>query len=134
MANTNLRNNPDFAKHKSSKAMSQLLKADDALSNKQKRIMNASKSKQPSQKEIAHRRVGAHQSQTAGDDQQQQAPRVHSRSAGSGSRGRPSSKWREGVTYDNIDDAEEESALNALENQNKRMVYPDWWEGKDHIE
>lgn len=24
--------------------------------------------------------------------------------------------------------------MNALENQNKRIVYPDWWEGKDEIE
>ena len=24
--------------------------------------------------------------------------------------------------------------MNALENQSKRMVYPDWWEGKDQIE
>lgn len=24
--------------------------------------------------------------------------------------------------------------MNALENQNKRIVYPDWWEGKAEIE
>ena len=59
---------------------------------------------------------------------------MQSRSVGSGSRGRPSSKWRQGVTQEDIDHADEESALNALENQNKRIVYPDWWEGKDELE
>lgn len=132
LANANLRNNPDFAKHKSSKAMSQLLKADEALLKKQKRIVTAAKARQPSQKEIVNQRVGAHQQKY--EDEQQQVPRVQSRSVGSGSRGRPSSKWRSGVNYDNIDEAEEESALNALEHQNQRMVYPDWWEGKDEIE
>lgn len=60
LANTNLRNNPDFARHKSSKAMSQLLKADEALLKKQKRIMTAAKARQPSQKEIVNQRLGAH--------------------------------------------------------------------------
>lgn len=95
--------------------------------------MTAAKARQPSQKEIVNKRVGAHQAQYP-DDEQQQVPRVQSRSVGSGSRGRPSSKWREGVNHENIDEAEEESALNALEHQNKRMVYPDWWEGKEEIE
>lgn len=68
-ASTNLRNNPEFARHKSSKAMSQLLRADDAVSNKQKRIANATKSRQPSQKEIVNQRVGVHQPPNDSGDQ-----------------------------------------------------------------
>ena len=60
--------------------------------------------------------------------------RSKSRGKGSGSLGRPSSKWRDGYTQDEIEQADEDSALNALELAKQGLVYPDWWEGKDEIE
>lgn len=50
------------------------------------------------------------------------------------SRERPSSKWRQGITQDNLDKAEEESLNMAIELQNKNVAYPDWWAGKEDIE
>jgi len=49
------------------------------------------------------------------------------------SRERPSSKWRQGVTHDNLTEQEEESVREALIKQKKGMVYPTWWEGTEAI-
>jgi hypothetical protein len=92
----------------------------DFESRKSEGILRSQKSKQPTQRKPAH----VPEIQPVEVTSQERPV----------SRGRASSKWREGVTQDSLERLAQESARRALELQKKKMVYPIWWQGNALIE
>lgn len=110
--NVNRRHQRDFNKHKSSAAMRTLLMT-DVEQLKKKEMVQAERE--------ARSRLGL----------DQRSERSNSREA---SRGRASSRWRQGVTQSSLERHAQDSARKEVDLKANKMQYPSWWQGADEIQ
>ena len=115
----------EFNKHKSSDAMKTLLKTEEQ--EKKKKQLAA---KLASKVDFENKKNGV----VAGPSiLNKTSARRDDSGSRSQSRGRPGSRWRQGVTQGSLERQAQESARKQIELQRQSMQYPEWWQGYEEI-